>query len=179
MPTLDPATVHTLVTLSVITLAAVVGVGLTLLTLSGQWLAPITAISLQLLYHESFSWWTIAIAVLIAGVGELVENVAGAAGAARAGGGKKAAVGAIVGGLVGAVVGTIFLAFIPILGTLIGAMLGAGLGAALVERGTTDKSWMHSAKVGTSAAAARFIGVLVKAGSAVAVGLLLIVAAIL
>src|SRR5215203_3550235 len=76
---------------------------------------------------------TISLIVLVAlGIlAEVVEFIAGSAGAKKAGGSKRAAMGAIIGALVGG----IFLSFIPIpiVSTIVGACLGAFIGAAIVE----------------------------------------------
>ena len=59
---------------------------------------------------------------MLAGIGELLEAGAGAAGTKMGGGSSRGMLGAIVGGLVGAIVCTPLIP-IPVLGTLIGALI--------------------------------------------------------
>lgn len=161
--------------IGVMTAALVIGVGLTLLTLSGQWVPILAALGLLLAWNPGlYSWWTLVVAAVVALGAEVLEMGAGAVGAAKAGGGKKAALGAVVGALAGAVAGTVLVP-VPVIGTVLGAVVGAGLAAAVVERGTTEKSWGAAAKVGGGAAAARLVAVLVKTGAAVIVGGMLLV----
>jgi uncharacterized protein YqgC (DUF456 family) len=157
--------------------AAVLGVALTLLTLSGAWLPILVAVLVEGFWVPgTFSWWTIGVCVVLAGMGELTEFVAGSVGAAKAGSSKRGALGAAVGSLVGAVVGTVVLAMLPVIGTLIGAVAGAAAGAILVERGVVGKTWSASATAGAGAAAGRLVAVIVKSLFAVAVAVVLSVA---
>lgn len=74
------------------------------------------------------SVWTILAMLALAIIGEIVEMLAGAQGAKKAGGTKTAAVLAIVGGVVGALLGTVLIP-VPIVGTILGACIGAGAAA--------------------------------------------------
>lgn len=109
-------------------------------------------------------WWLVAMLVL-AIIGEVIETVAGAAGARKAGGTKTGAVLAIVGGIAGAILGT-FLIPIMIVGTIAGACIGAGLGAGTGDlmRGRTLK---EARSVGTGAAVGKLGGTLGKVAVAV------------
>jgi uncharacterized protein len=89
-----------------------------------------------------FAWWQrdtgpfsrgtlIAIAVL-ALMGELIEFLAGMAGARRSGTSWQGSIGAIFGAMLGALVGT-FAIPIPLVGTLVGASVGAGAIVWVVE----------------------------------------------
>jgi uncharacterized protein len=161
-------------------LASLSGVVLTLLTLPGVWIILIVAIFVQFLWGEPqvYSWWTLAAALGLALLGEIIEFFASAVGSTRAGGGKSGAFGSIVGSLVGAIVGSIFIP-VPLIGTVAGAVLGAGLGAILAERHIARRSWSHSYQIGQGAAVGRLISTVVKGVLAAAVGVILTVAVLL
>lgn len=110
---------------------------------------------------------TLAALLVLATLGELIEFLAGAAGAKRGGGSRRGAWGAIFGGIAGAIV---FLPLIPVplVGSLIGACLGAGVGAAafeLVGGGRPDAS----VRIAWHAGLGTFYG----RGAKVAIGLLM------
>lgn len=131
---------------------------LNLLALPGNWLMIATTVVVAWINWQRgmFSPWTLAVVFVLATFGELIELLAGTAGATRAGGGKGAAIGALLGGVVGAIVGT-FMIPIPLIGSLVGAGGGACLGSLTMElsRGRTLK---HSARVGLGAAVGRVVG---------------------
>lgn len=105
------------------------GVFLVLLQLPGTWLI-LGATSLMAWWrwdHQLFTLWALVTLLLLAILGEVVEFLGAAAGAAKEKSSKRAVVLAVVGGVVGALVGTVALAFVPIIGTLIGAVVGSGL----------------------------------------------------
>jgi uncharacterized protein len=164
-----------------VTLVAIVGVALTLLTLPGIWVAVAAAVLAQWWHMERYdgtlmySWWVIGVVIGLAVLGEVVEMFASAAGAAGAGGTKRGAIGSVVGGLVGAILGTVLLP-IPIVGTLVGATVGAGLGAVIAERHGGRKTWVESGKIGAGAAAGRLAATLAKASIAACVAVVLGVA---
>jgi uncharacterized protein YqgC (DUF456 family) len=116
-------------------------------------------------------WSTVGWLALLAIVGEGLEFVAGAAGAARERPSARATAGALLGGFVGGIVGT------PILfgvGSLLGALAGAFVGAALAvasEGGTTA----HALTTGFAALRGRLLGFVLKA--AIAVAMIVILAA--
>ena len=85
-----------------------------------------------------FNIWTLVAVLVIAGIAELVEFLAGVAGSKRAGGTRWGAVGALLGGLIGAVAATPFIP-LPLLGSLLGACIGAAAGALLLEYYTGQK----------------------------------------
>jgi len=115
---------------------------LVVLGLPGTWLMIVLAVGVELLdrqylegaHPETFGWWLIGVCVVLAGIGEVLEAGAGAAGTRVGGGSRRGMVGAIIGGLVGAIVLT---PLIPILvvGTLLGAMIGTFVGALIAELG--------------------------------------------
>lgn len=159
---------------SIVTLTAWLGVLLTAATLPGIWIALVAALLAQWWQPGMFSWWTLGACVGLAVLGEVVEFAASAAGAAKAGGSRRAAGWSVVGALVGAIVGT---PIFPIVGTVLGAAVGAGLAAALAERGVDGRSWGQSARVGGGAAAGRLVATVAKTGVAAAVAVVLSVAA--
>ncbi len=167
-------------------LAAVVvawlGVLVTAFTLPGTWLALAGASLAQWLHHEQFgtymfSWWTLGVCLGLAVTAEIVEGVASAIGAAKAGGSKRAAIASIAGAILGAVLGTVLLP-IPILGTIAGAAIGAGLAALLTEKHLGEKTWAQAARVGTGAAVGRLVATVAKVGFAIAIAITLTVDAV-
>lgn len=96
----------------------------------------------------------------LAVLGEVLEFIAGAAGARKAGGSPRGAVGAVVGGVIGAIVGT-FLIPVPVLGSLLGASAGAGLAAWAVEL-YSGKTLESSVRIGVGAGVGRLMGTLYK-----------------
>ena len=162
---------------SIVALCSLLGVGLTLLTFPGIWFMVLVALLCQWWQPALFNWWTLAAALVLAGVAELVELFASAAGAAKAKGSKSSMLASVGGAIVGAILGTIFLPFLPIIGTIIGAIAGAGLAAGLAERSIAHKDWNDSWKVARGAATGRALSMVAKTGIAIAVALLLTFAA--
>jgi len=160
---------------AIVTVVALMGTALTLVLLPGAWIAIAVAVACQLWQPELFSWWTLLACVGVALLGEIIELAASSLGAAKAGGSKAGAIGALVGALLGAVAGT----FIPppIIGNILGAALGAGLGAVVGEVRFAKRDWRASAKVGAGAAAGRLVAVVFKTAAAGVVAGILIVAA--
>lgn len=166
---------------SIVTLSALAGVALTVLTLPGIWFAILVA-GLAQWWHMArygevmFSWYTLGACVLLGLVAEAIELFASAAGSTRAGGGRRGAIGSVIGGFAGAIGGSLVM---PLLGTILGAAIGAGLGALLLEQAAGTKTWTQSAKIGAGAAAGRFVATLFKAGFAGLIAIVLSVAAFL
>ncbi len=155
--------------------AAFAGVALTILTLPGIWLALLVAVGCQLWRdQELFSWWTLGAVAAIGVVAEVLELAASAVGSTKMGGTKRGAVGSLIGAIVGALAGTMFIP-VPVLGTILGGAIGAGLGAVLFERHGGRMGWKDSMKVGSGAAAGRFIATIMKAGFAFAAAVVLTV----
>jgi uncharacterized protein YqgC (DUF456 family) len=144
-------------------LIAVLALGwfVNILGLPGLWLMIVAYLG----YAFATGWdvyagWPSTIAlILLAGLAEVFEFFAGAAGSAAAGGRKRAVVGAIIGGFLGGIVGTPLL---PIIGTIVGACAGAFLGAAVME--LNDKGLSQSMRIGMGAAKGRFWGTMGKLG---------------
>lgn len=106
---------------------------LTLLTLPGNWIIMGLATGFAWLFPtelgRGIEWRTVVILAVIAGVGELVEFGAGAAGAAKQGASRRAVALSLVGAMIGSIGGLLVGMPIPIIGPLIVAVLGGAVGA--------------------------------------------------
>lgn len=160
----------------IVVLAGIIGIALTILTLPGIWFAILVAVACEIWrgggQGEFISWWTLGAAFGIGVVAEVLELVASAVGSTKMGGTKRGAIGSLIGAIVGAIAGTPFL---PPVGIILGGAVGAGAGALLLER-HGRMSWKGSMKVGTGAAAGRFVATLTKMGLASVVAVVLSVA---
>ncbi len=167
----------TLLILAFVALLIATGAGivLTLLTLPGTWVVLLTGVGLQYSLGQPrlFADSTLLTCLGIAIVAEIVELVASAAGAKRAGGGRSASILSVIGAGVGAIVGGLV---IPVVGAIPGGVIGAGLGAIAGQRGITGSSWSQSWRVGAGAATGRLVATIAKAGAAGVIGGILLVA---
>jgi uncharacterized protein YqgC (DUF456 family) len=104
-----------------------------LITLPGNWfIAGFVALFAWLVPREEtrgIGWNTVAVLLAVAIAGEVIEFVAGAAGAAKQGGSKRGVALAMVGAVVGSIVGITVGLPIPVLGPFIGALFGGAVGA--------------------------------------------------
>jgi len=114
---------------------------------------------------HGLNWEAVAFLVVIAAGGELLEFFAGAAGAARQGGSRRAVALAIAGTIAGSIAGAIMGVPVPVIGPLLGALAGGAGGAfagaylgEMWKHGGTDKS----ITVGWGAAIGRLLGTLGK-----------------
>jgi uncharacterized protein YqgC (DUF456 family) len=158
--------------------AVVVGMVLAFLTLPGVWFMLAVAVAVELLFPAQtvFRPATLITLVLVAILGEIIELLASAVGAGKAGGSRKSAVLSVIGAMLGAVAGTVLIP-VPILGTIAGACLGAGLFALFSERLLERRDWDQSAQVAKGAAMGRLAATFVKITIAVVVGVALVWAA--
>lgn len=160
-----------------VALLAIVGLGLTVITLPGLWL-PIGAALLIQWWRPGdellFDWSTIIACVGMGVLAEVIEFLAGSLGAAKAGSSKRGALAAGVGSLIGALVGAPVGLFV---GAIIGAVAGAGVGAYLAERYWVKKTGAEATRAMTGAAIGRAIAMVVKTALAAAIGVTLSVAA--
>jgi uncharacterized protein YqgC (DUF456 family) len=127
--------------------------------------------------RAAISYTAVTAAFAVALIGELIEFVAGAAGAKRAGASRRATVFAVVGSIVGAVSGAIVGIPVPVLGPLLAAILFGGLGAAagaMYAEWTDGRPWRESWTIGQAAFWGRTVGVIGKFG----VGLVIVAIAI-
>lgn len=149
------------------------GVALTLIGLPGLWLM----VGVMALYawatgfNTYVGWQSMTALLILAAAAEVVETMAGAAGAKKAGGSKRAMLGAVAGGFVGAIVFTPFIP-IPIVGTIAGLCIGS-FGGAFVTEMAIGKELGQSANIGWGAAKGRFWGTVWK----VSFGLLMLLIA--
>lgn len=105
----------------------------TLLGLPGNWIIACFAVLFGILYPSEegsgISITTVVALIVLAALGELVEFMASAAGAAKGGASKRSIVLAVVGTTIGSVVGAIVGVPVPVVGSIIAAVLGGGIGA--------------------------------------------------
>jgi uncharacterized protein len=101
----------------------------------------------------------IALATVLALLGEVFETWIGFRYAQKYGGSSRAGWGALVGGLVGAIVGVP----VPIIGSVVGGFVGAFVGAALFEY-TRARQSGTAAKAGWGAVLGRAAAAAVKMG---------------
>lgn len=136
------------------------GLFFTLLGLPGIWLmVGATAVYAWMTHPQQYvGFWTLGTLLGIALLAEIVEFLAGAGGAKKAGGSLRAAVGAIAGGLIGAFVLTFGL---PVIGTIIGGCIGAFVGALAAEYSVARDS-ARSMRVGIASAKGRLYGIVSK-----------------
>ncbi len=167
-------------------LVGVACVVLTLLSLPGGWIMILIAAVIEIvetLYlpdgsNATFALWTFAAVLGIALVGEILEFMAGAAGAKRGGASKRGIWGALIGGIVGAIAGTPLIP-IPVVGSILGAAIGAAIGAIVGEMSITGLSvgsFRKSLKPATGAAAGRVAGTIAKLACTVMIWVVLSVA---
>ena len=110
-----------------------------------------------------------ALVLVLAVLGEVLEAWLGFRLARRYGGSRRAGWGALVGGLVGAVVGVP----VPLVGPVIGGFLGAFAGAALFEY-SRERRTGHAARAGWGAV----LGRAAAAAAKMAIGIVIAVSAL-
>ncbi|MFC1672476.1 DUF456 domain-containing protein [Planctomycetota bacterium] len=136
------------------------GVVLSCVSLSGTWLVVAATVLIALVREAPFPGiLTIVIFVIISGLTEVAEFVAGAYGVTRLGGSKLAGLAAVGGGILGLFVGTFIP--IPIIGNLIGMLAGSFALAYLVERNNMKKA-QDAATIAAGAVIARILMIFVK-----------------
>ena len=150
-------------------LVLLIGWMLTLLGGPGNWLMVVAAALYAWLVPKDAALtigWGVAIALLVmAAVGEILEFLAGALGAAKGGGSKRGAALALIGSMVGGVAGLFVGVPIPVLGPVIAAFLFAGLGAfagAVLGELWKGRSLDQSLDVGKAAFWGRILGTMAK-----------------
>jgi uncharacterized protein YqgC (DUF456 family) len=132
-----------------------------MVTLPGNWLVVGLAALFAWLATDAggrgVTWTSVAVLLGLAVAGEVIEFVAGAAGAAKQGASRRAVVLALIGAMVGSVVGLGIGAPIPIVGSLVMAVLGGAAGAfAGAYLGETWKGRLHVER--TAAGRGAFFG---------------------
>jgi hypothetical protein len=106
---------------------------LTVFGMPGNWLMVATAAVyvyfLPATSPVAIDWKIVVSLLVLAGLGELLELLAGAAGAAKAGASRRSALLALVGSTLGGLLGVFVGMPIPLVGSIVAALLFAGLGA--------------------------------------------------
>jgi len=136
--------------------------GLVMIGLPGNWV--MVALTWGLAFwqwdRQLFGWPILIAVIVLAGIGELMEFLAGAVVVRKTGGSRKAAVGAILGAMIFGVVGTVMIP-IPVIGSILGACIGAFLGAMAMEY-TGGQAVDKSIRTGVGAGIGHFIGINMK-----------------
>ncbi|GAA4427501.1 DUF456 domain-containing protein [Bremerella cremea] len=150
----------------------------TLITLPGNWILLLFtflyAYFLPAEYYPRVSWTVVIVMAVLAILGEVLEFLAGAAGAAKQGGSRWGIVLSLVGAFVGSLTGAIMLSFVPVIGTMIGALLGGALGAfggAWAGEHSSEKTHEERWAIGKGAFVGRIMGTVGK----LAVGVIMLV----
>lgn len=156
----------------------VFGLFINVLTLPGLWImvAGYGLYAYLTGWNVYVGWPSLIVVFVLATIAEVVELLAGSAGAKKAGASKRAMFAAVIGALIGGLFLTALIP-IPIVGTIIGVCLGAALGAGIVELMIVP-DLMRSVRVGTGAFKGRFMGILSKLAIGVIMMLVMIFAAV-
>lgn len=100
------------------------------------------------------SWWAVGGLLALAGLGELLELIAGAAGAAKLGASRRSIAMSMVGAMVGSILGAFVGVPVPLVGPIIAALGGGAIGAfAGAYLGESWKGRDHLEKLSISKAA--------------------------
>lgn len=138
---------------------------LNLLSLPGNW-AMVAMLTLYVWLGPSDGRMSAGLAALVVAfclaiLGEVVELIAGAMGAKRAGASRRSTFFALIGSTVGAITGAVVGVPIPAVGSIIAAVLFGGIGAclgAMYGEWTDGKPWKDSWAVGHAAFWGRTFG---------------------
>ena len=163
---------------------AVLGAGCLILVIAqlpGTWLMLVLGLGVQLVdvmwIHDTGTapgWWGLGVGAALAVIGEVLEGLAGVAGAKAGGGSGRALWVASIGGVLGAIVLTPVIP-IPVLGTFVGAIVGAFAGAFIGETSGRQPATVGQAITpAAGAAAGRAVGTIFKVAIAVAVWLVVL-----
>jgi uncharacterized protein YqgC (DUF456 family) len=143
----------------------------TVFTLPGNWGIVLLAALCAWLLPEpdgmrlGFGWIPVIVLAALAGVGELIEFFAGAAGAARQGASRRAMALALVGAALGSIVGAILGVPIPVVGSIIAAIGGGAAGAfagAWLGEYWKGRASHERLAIGTGAMLGRVVGTIGK-----------------
>ncbi len=157
------------------------GVCLVALQLPGTWLMLGATVAVAWWRWDGWSGhgviggWTLVGLLALAVIGEIVELLGPALGAANQKSSRRAAVLAVGGSVVGAIVGTVLLVSLPVIGTLIGAVVGSLVFSILGDL-WAGRSWEPALKGGIGAAVGRGLGAVGKLAIAVVMWLWVAVA---
>ncbi|MBW8003252.1 MAG: DUF456 domain-containing protein [Planctomycetes bacterium] len=150
---------------------------LVIFSLPGNWFMLISTFTLAWWQKDSniFSIYTLIVITLLACLGEIIEFIAAATGAKKAGASWLGSLCAIIGAVTGAIIGT-FIIPVPVLGTLLGACSGAGLGVLGIEL-LRGKELKETVRYGIGAGIGEFIGITSKFALGILIWLIIAVAA--
>ena len=155
-------------------LISLASLALVTVTLPGLWIMTAAAAIYSLAPHQQrLGHKALLTLFLLALVGEILEFTAGGAAAKKAGGSRRAAIGAILGAIVGGIVGSFVLPFVL---TIVGICVGSFVGAAAVQFLDGGEA-LQSLRVGLGAAKGRFLGVVWKFAIGILMLLLILIAA--
>jgi uncharacterized protein YqgC (DUF456 family) len=143
----------------------------TVFTLPGNWGIVLLAALCAWLLPEpegmrlGFSWISVIVLAALAGLGELIEFLAGAAGAAKQGASRRAMALALVGAALGSMIGAVIGVPIPVVGSIIAAIGGGAAGAfagAWVGEYWKGRASHERLAIGTGAMLGRVLGTIGK-----------------
>lgn len=155
-------------------LVAIAGLALVAITLPGLWvMTGAAAIFAWITHGHEIGEKTLIALILLSLVAEVLEFTAGGAAARKAGGGRRAAIGALLGGIAGGIIGSFIF---PVLLTIVGICIGCFVGAAVGELSAGGQA-VHSLQVGLGAAKGRFVGVLLKLAFGIVMLIWIVIAA--
>ena len=144
-----------------------------LFTMPGNWIIVGLTVLFALFVHlpsgAGISLWSAGVVVALALLGELIEVVAGAAGAAKSGGSRRGMILSMVGAMLASMAGASLGFFIPIpvVGPLIGAVAGGAVGAfagAYAGESWKGRSEDQRFAIGRAAMIGRVLGTVGKLG---------------
>ncbi len=167
----------------VLALTCMAAWALNLLALPGNWVA-IGAVAVYVWLgpndgRAAIGISVLAVAFVIALLGEAIELIAAATGAKRAGASRRSTIFALIGSFIGAIAGAIVGIPIPAVGSILAAILFGGTGAtigAMYGEWSDGRPWRESWAVGHAAFWGRTFGMLGKLAAGVAIVLLVIFA---
>ncbi len=123
-------------------------------------------------------WFALLIAAVLAGIGELIEFVAGAYGAKRAGANRWSLFYSMIGSLIGALVGAMIGVPVPVVGSIVSAILFGGIGGAvgaMYGEWSAGRSWRENWNIGWATFWGRTYGTLGKILAGLLILLLILV----
>jgi uncharacterized protein YqgC (DUF456 family) len=127
--------------------------------------------------RANLGYGAVVAAGLFALIGELLEFLASALGAQRAGASRRSTLYALLGSIGGAIAGAIVGLPVPVVGPILAAILFAGLGAtagAMIGEWSDGRPWRENWNIGRAAFWGRTFGTLAK----VTAGLIIVLIAI-
>ncbi|MCA9215854.1 MAG: DUF456 domain-containing protein [Planctomycetales bacterium] len=103
-------------------------------TLPGNWIIVALTAAFAWLFPSvdgstNVSWWCVLGLIILAGIGELIEFFASAAGAVKHGASRRAIVLSLIGSIVGSFAGVVIGAPVPVIGSAVGAIVFGAVGA--------------------------------------------------